>query len=112
MDSLQEHTSFLKQVVELSPRRRKILIESASEEQLKVLAELFLNITQLSKTKMEQKRLSKLKTHIRYLTNHLQLEDVRKYLIKNQKVVKLVAATVLGKLLGGAITSLFECDGC
>lgn len=111
MNNLQKHEAFLKLFATSNPKLRKVLIQSASKEQIKLLIEIILNLLNgnVPLTQHELKKLSKYKSRLREIAKHayrkkLPIRKTRNLI--NQTGTGLPAViSILLPLLGKAILS-------
>lgn len=104
MERVEENKVFLEAIMSANITGRKALLKNTSDENLKTLVELCININSFPYTKTEQKDLKKVKPLLLALikSKKIKLELVRKLFVKYNSVLPLIISTVLTKITEGA----------
>lgn len=104
MERVEENKAFLETIMSANITARKSLIKTTTEENIKILVEVCVNINSFPYTKNEQKDLKKVKPLLLCLIKfkRVKLELVRKLFVKYNSVLPLIISTVLTKITEGA----------
>jgi len=98
--------TFLESFCSRQDRQVKVIVKNCSEEQLKTIAELFLNLDSFVQTKQEKKQFKKSsKTLSSFFKKKWSIKLLRKFFVKNSKLVSFLVITFLAKLIEGIICS-------
>lgn len=107
----EENRDFLEKISKVSQRKIKVILKSCSEEEVKTIVELFINIDCFVQTNKEQKPFKRFRKIISKLLNKKWTRvTVRKFLVKHSKLVSILVASFLAKLIEGLICSALN-DG-
>lgn len=110
MARYEVHREFLNNLAK--SKNPKNVLNRATDEEIKTLLELFINIDAYISTSAEQDRFKKHKNIIkRIVTTQWSLKRAKIFLLKHSKLVSLLTVSFLAKLLEGLLCSVLLQDG-
>jgi hypothetical protein len=110
MERVDENRDFLEQVMRLKTTARKNLIKKCSDENLKTLIEICLNLNSFPYNNHEIKDLKQAKSLLNQLIKKRKasLTSFRNLLITKHSVLPIIVSTILSKISEGAFCKLFN----
>lgn len=104
MARFEQNRVFLENFCNRQDRKIKQLLQNASEEEVKTVSELFINIDSFVVTRQEKSRLKKFKKIIcSFLKKRWTVVQLKKFFIKHSRLVSIVVVTFLAKFVEGII---------
>lgn len=104
MARIETHKEFLETFCNISDKKVKIIIKNCSEDQVKTLVELFLNLDRFIETREDKKKINKFRKVISsLLAKKLSLLAIKRFLYKNSKLVSIIVVTFLTKFVEGIL---------